>query len=84
MFYFYCPNCKHENRVKKLPNGTMGNLRGGWGIPIHHYECPICHNLDAGFMLEKEGNDEVEQKYYQGVISYYQNIRGFKKYSNEK
>ena len=77
MYYFYCPNCNYEDRVKERPRGTIGNCRGGYGVPIHHYECPICHNLDAGFMTEREGDND-ERKYYQSVIRQYQNIRGFK------
>lgn len=46
-YYFYCPKCGHEDKVNKLPEGTVGNLRDGWGTPIHHYECPKCHNLDV-------------------------------------
>lgn len=77
MYYFYCPNCGYENRVNSLPRGTIGNTRGGYGTPIHHYECPQCHNLDAGFM-KKRLFDLGEEPYYRGVISMYQGIRGFK------
>lgn len=78
MYYFYCPNCGKEDEVTKLPKGTVGNIRDGWGMPIHHYECSDCHNLDAGFMTERSGSDD-EKKYYQHVIGMYQNIRGFRK-----
>lgn len=77
MYYFYCPSCKHEETVSKLPRGTVGNIRDGYGVPINHYECPQCYNLDAGYMLVRE-NDEGERSYYQYVISMYQNVRGFK------
>lgn len=76
MYYFYCPNCGNEKEVKRLPKGTMGNIRDGYGTPIDHYECDQCGNLDAGFMREQTG-DNNEKKYYQAVISMYQNIRGF-------
>jgi len=77
VYYFYCPNCGKEDRADKLPDGTVGNARDGWGVPIHHYECPSCHNLDAGFMIEKCGTSE-EHKYYQHVVGMYQGVRGFK------
>ena len=67
MYYFYCPNCKKEDRVNSLPRGTVGNTRGGWGYPIYHCECSNCHNLDAGFMREKNGDND-ERKYY-NIIS---------------
>lgn len=76
MYYFYCPNCGKKEEVNRLPKGTVGNVRDGFGIPIHHYECSNCHNLDAGFMAERSGDDE-EKEYYQYVIGIYQNIRGF-------
>ena len=78
MYYFFCPNCYKEDEVDRLPKGTVGNIRDGWGMPIHHYECSNCHNLDAGFMTERSGGDD-EKKYYQYVIGMYQNIRGFNK-----
>lgn len=77
MYYFYCPNCKAEDEVKSPPLGAVGNCRDGWGVPIHHYKCPKCGNLDAGCMYERTG-DTDEKEYYKGVISYYQGIRGFK------
>lgn len=80
MFYFYCPNCGKEDVVKKLPRGTVGNIRDGYGTPIHHYECSNCHNLDAGFMNMNvprfEDEDEMKD-YFRDVIGMYQNIRGF-------
>ena len=78
MFYFYCPNCKKEDKVEKKPSGTVGNIRDGWGTPIGHYECPNCHNLDAGFMKVKEDTED-EREYYRHVIGMYQGVRGFKK-----
>lgn len=78
MYYFYCPNCGKEDRVERIPRGTVGNIRDGFGTPIHHYECSDCHNLDAGFMKEKT-RDGYEKKYYQHVIGMYQNVRGFNK-----
>ena len=81
-YYFYCPKCGYEDRVNKLPQGTVGNLRGGFGTPINHYECPQCHNLDAGFMtyLLIHDMDESEvEKYFRATISIYQNIRGYAK-----
>lgn len=78
MYYFYCPNCGKEDRVERIPRGTVGNIRDGFGTPIHHYECSDCHNLDAGFMKEKT-RDDYEKKYYQHVIGMYQNVRGFNK-----
>lgn len=78
MYYFYCPNCGKEYRVNKLPTGTVGNIRDGWGTAIHHYECSDCHNLDAGFMREISGCLD-EKRYFKYVIGMYQNIRGFNK-----
>jgi transposase-like protein len=80
MYYFYCPNCGKEDEVKERPRGTVSNIRDGFGMPISHYECSNCHNLDAGFMRERTGDDD-EKKYYQHVIGMYQNIRGFNKYT---
>ena len=76
-YYFYCPSCGKEEVVYSLPIGTVGNIRDGWGSPIYHYECSVCHNLDAGFMLLKQKTED-ERKYFQHVIKMYQNIRGFK------
>ena len=77
MYYFYCPNCQNELEVDEIPHGAVGNVRGGYGIPIYHYECSKCHNLDAGFMFEREGNI-AEKLYYRSVIEMYQGIRGIK------
>lgn len=76
-FYFYCPKCGYQTEDTKLPKGTVGNCRDGWGIPIQHYECPKCHNLDAGYMREIDGTLD-EKVYYRSVIGLYQNIRGIK------
>lgn len=78
MYYFYCPNCGKEDEVSKLPRGTVGNIRDGYGTPISHYECSDCHNLDAGFMKESTGYSD-EKMYFQYTIEKYQNIRGFNK-----
>ena len=77
MYYFYCPNCNLEEINDCVPKNAIDNIRDGYGIPIYHYECPICHNLDAGAMLnQKDGKGERE--YYQHVINMYQKIRGIK------
>lgn len=86
-FYFYCPNCGRENTVDSLPKGTIGNIRDGYGAPIHHYECANCHNLDAGFMrysLGKMGElpKEEQECYFRSVIKLYQDIRGIKHTAN--
>lgn len=78
MYYFYCPNCGKEDEVDRRPKGTVSNLRGGYGMPIYHYECSNCHNLDAGFMWERS-NDDGEREYYRSVIELYQGVRGFNK-----
>ena len=73
MYYFYCPNCEMEDEIEKMPKGTIPNIRDGYGTPIHHYECPNCHNLYAGFMrIWHKGDEEDEKKYYQCVIRIYQ------------
>ena len=83
-YYVYCPKCGLEEVVEtSLPNGTVPNIRDGYGTPIHHYECPQCHNLDAGYMrfgLDRmnELPDDEQKEYFKGVISIYQNIRGVK------
>ena len=74
MYYLYCPNCKHESELVDLPRGTTPNCRDGFGRPIFHYECPVCRNLDAGFM-KIEGKHWTKE-YDQSVISFYQDIRG--------
>lgn len=82
--YFYCPQCGFEEVIgAMLPKGTVPNVRDGYGTPIHHYECPQCHNLDAGYMqfgLGKmsELTDEEQKEYFKSVIGMYQNIRGVK------
>ena len=77
MFYFYCPKCGYKDKVLRLPSGTVGNCRGGYGTPIHHYECPRCCNLDAGFMRYNADEEQKEQeKYFNSIIEIYQNIRG--------
>lgn len=83
-YYFYCPNCKSEHIVRSLPEGTVPNIRDGYGTPIHHYECPHCHNLDAGYMRFGLGKmDELpreeQEAYFRDVIGMYQNIRGIKR-----
>lgn len=77
MYYYYCPNCKYENKIEKIPYDAVCNIRDGYGRPIYHSECPKCHNLDAGAMII-EDDDKDEQSYYRAVIGIYQNIRGFK------
>jgi predicted nucleic acid-binding Zn ribbon protein len=47
-------------------------------MPIYHYECANCHNLDAGFMWERN-NDDIEREYYRSVVELYQSVRGFNK-----
>lgn len=80
-FYFYCPKCEFEDvQEAPLPNGVASNCRGGYGTPIYHYECPKCHNLDAGYMqfsLGKMGEltDEEQKQYFKSMIEMYQNIR---------
>ena len=59
------------------------HIRDGYGTPIHHYECPQCHNLDAGYMRFRLGEmsklpDEEQKEYFKSVIGMYQNIRGVK------
>lgn len=83
-YYFYCPKCGFEEVVKKIPSiGIVSNTRGGYGTPIYHYECPMCHNLDAGYMrfgLCKMNDlpDEEQKEYFKSVITMYQDIRGVK------
>lgn len=75
-YIFYCPNCKNLKEEEKIPRGTVTNIRDGYGAPIYHYECDKCHNLDAGYMLKKEDNNNWIE-YVKSVISMYQNVRGF-------
>lgn len=82
-YYFYCPNCGSEDVVKTLPAGTVANIRDGYGTPIYHFECPQCHNLDAGYMRFGLGRmnelpDYKQKEYFRDVIGMYQNIRGIK------
>lgn len=88
-YYFYCPNCNAEYVARSLPTGTVPNLRDGYGTHIHHYECPRCHNLDAGYMLFGLGKmnelpRKEQEKYFQHIIGMYQNIRGIKRPSFEE
>lgn len=82
-YYFFCPNCQREEIVATIPKGTIPNIRDGYGVHINHYECPKCHNLDAGYMcmdrIKNLPDDEIKI-YFQGVIGYYQGIRGFAKH----
>ena len=73
-YYFYCPRCKHKKYIEKIPHGAVGNIRDGWGRPISHFECPICHNLDAGAM-QIINDDQTERDYIEYVIKLYQHIR---------
>jgi NAD-dependent SIR2 family protein deacetylase len=78
-YYFYCPHCGNQYIVDELPKKTMANCRDGYGAPIYHYECNKCHNLDAGFMYNRNGaltKDDIV--YFRSVISMYQNVRGFR------
>lgn len=82
-YYFYCPNCGFEKIVTALPEGVVGNTRDGFGTPIYHFDCPKCHNRDAGYMRFSIGKmselSDLEQKeYFQNVIIMYQNLRGIK------
>ena len=82
-YYFYCPNCGAEYIARSLPKGTVPNTRDGYGTPILHFECPQCHNLDAGYMrfgLGRMGelSQDEQKEYFRGVIGMYQNIRGIK------
>ncbi len=77
-YYFYCPRCKNEYEAGTLPRGTVGNIRDGYGVPIHHCECGKCHNLDAGFMALIPENDDDTKMYFRSIISMYQGIRGLK------
>lgn len=77
MYYFYCPKCGYEDHVKTYPRGTVANVRDGYGIPILHYECPICHNLDAGYMRCTYRMKPDDIMWYQHVIGMYQGIRGY-------
>jgi hypothetical protein len=76
VYYFYCHKGDKREEAEKLPRGTVPNCRGGYGVPIHHFECPNCRNLDAGFMRERDGTID-EKAYYRSVVGVYQNIRGF-------
>ena len=82
-YYFYCPYCRNEYETQRLPNGTVSNTRGGFGRPIHHYECSICGNLDAGFMRYFSDDNGYyldsygDKLYFRKVIALYQGIRGF-------
>jgi hypothetical protein len=78
MYYFYCPKCGNEMEVNKIPRGCVPNIRDGFGMPIYHYRCDRCSNLDAGYMTERDGSEE-EKYYYKHVISLYQNVRGLDK-----
>ena len=73
-YYFYCPRCGFDEYINSIPNGAVGNIRDGWGIPIYHFCCPKCSNLDAGAMRVRY-DDLEERKYYQIVINKYQGIR---------
>ena len=79
-YYFYCPKCGLEDTTSTaLPEGTILNVRDGFGRPIHHYECPKCHNLDAGYMRFGSMRETKETKaYFRSVISMYQSLRGTK------
>lgn len=76
-YYFYCPKCGLEDATSTtLPEGTVLNMRDGFGRPIRHYECPQCHNLDAGYMgFDSTDVSEETKAYFKSVISMYQNIR---------
>lgn len=74
-YYFYCPKCGHADEVKELPKGVRANLRDGWGIPIYHFKCLNCGNLDAGYMQERDGTMD-EKVYYRSVIGLYQSLKG--------
>lgn len=75
---FYCPHCGCNYRESNLPDGTVPNLRDGFGRSVRHYECAVCRNLDAGFML-CDDDSEKNVEYCKAVIGFYQGIRGFSK-----
>ena len=77
MYYFFCPNCKHEDKVESLPKGIIRKTIDEYGTQIYLFECPVCSNLDAGYMRLWDNNDKYENedfKYLQAVIEGYQNI----------
>ena len=78
-YFFYCPKCgytKSNLSFKDIPRDRIGNTRDGYGTPIYHFECPHCHNLDAGCMADKE--QDGWHDYCKHVISFYQDVRGYK------
>lgn len=83
-YYFYCPKCGFEEIVREtLPKGIVPNIRDGYGTPIYHYECPQCHNMDAGYMRFGLGKmselpDEDQEIYFRHILGMYQNIHGAK------
>lgn len=80
-YMFYCPNCGFEQdglALSDIPRDRVGNARDGYGCPIYHYKCPVCGNLDAGAMMEKD-KLPTWKEYCKSVISFYQGIRGFAK-----
>lgn len=79
-YYFYCPNCKSDKIISfsDLPKDKVANCRDGFGVPIYHFECEKCGNLDAGAMMIRGIFDDVDEMLYRHVIEMYQGIRGFK------
>ena len=75
-YLYYCPRCKYEKAITKIPENSLANCREGHGRPIYHSACPKCGNLDAGCIEHdfdyQDGDDERDDKY---IISLYQNVR---------
>lgn len=52
-------------------------MRTGYRIPTLHYECPVCHNQDAGYMPYLQHMEPGNLAYYRYVIGLYQDIHGY-------
>lgn len=83
--YFYCHNCKHEDKDfqfdrqrKDRDKVTWINGRDGYGRFIVHVICPKCEDVLSGYM-EVRPNESVDKflfEYLQYVLTMYQSENG--------
>lgn len=73
--YFYCHNCKHEDKDfqfdserKDRDKVTWVNPRDGWGMMITHVICPKCGDVLSGYMRIRPSEEEEED--LEGLYSY--------------
>lgn len=78
--YFYCPECKTEDKEFKFKNDkeryllkTWINVRDGFGQSIEHIKCPKCGNVLSGIIRYRNSDWDIkeQQEYFKDIIEMY-------------